>query len=1021
MAPRSLCLTCMLVLSLTGFALADEPTYRLPDPQIAAVTIDSDATESFLGIHLDTTGRLFVGGREGLFVYEPNSSGGYGPRQLLVRFANHTWVYDIAIRGNDLYVSTVSAIYLIPDAVTKREGLTPRRIIWGIPFGHVHQCFHDLDFGPEGDLYFSTGDPLTGYGDFHNRADHWGHWTWFCGPDNTKVEYNGVGGVFHVRPDGSNLKVVSHGTRNNVGLTFDSHWNLFTNDNDHESLPADYVPGRLLHVTPHAYFSWPRGWMPSKQPHRPDLLETMNDHLGRYVPVGEVDYEDAYLPAKYRHSLLVDRWGEHKLVYCPIEPRGASFKAEEHDLLLCRGDARPVGVAVGRGGRIFVTVCYMPANDSSPTYRSDIVMITRADDPGTHPFAGYDITKASVQKLYAELHEADWSRRHNAHEEILRRGGDALAEAPAQLGRCKPQDPATASLVWLVAASSSPDSGHALEALSTSPDADTRLQAINALAAFPTAGAIDHLFLKALNDKDPRIQLAGILAYFDRPASIPPAILDGPARSGDSYLRQAATMLIAQNAPLPQIQSLCQSPDAATRLAGLLAAGFRLTMPPTFGPVPDDLKLDDQAQAFSYTITTFYQSPPVDLRKLGRVGNYTMAQWWKQARHTDQQEQLFAVLEHLLGDPDKQVRFEAAFFLNLLNDPRTQPRLAQIQREYRPASLGPRQAVTEAWLAGPFPDQRRMFELSQPPEQGPIDLAAQYAVGTQSVSWKRLSQQGDAFRFDRLLRPMSDCSFYAYFRMESAKSQPAVLWIGSQQQVRIWQNGRQVWDNWAGRNFHRADDRIDLTLQGGSNDFLIRVHGGRTTMLSVDYEAAQPVHLTLPDQLDSQTLAKRLAEAKGADVLTEIPPQFAKIDWTQEYKRGNRAHGHQLFDSLGCSKCHAISNDAPGGGGPSLADAGKRFTVQYVVESILLPNKVVSPLFRWTVLRLNDGQVFNGLVIDETADKIDMRMPDTTLKTFSKSAVSARRQEDHSPMPQGLVRTPEELRDLLAFVLASDP
>src|SRR6185312_4567341 len=170
-----------------------------------------------------------------------------------------------------------------------------------------------------------------------------GHWTWFVQPEGTKVEYNGVGGVFRVHPDGSNFQVVARGLRNSVGLTFDSQWNLFTNDNDHESMPAQYVPGRLIHVTPHAYFSWPRGWTPEKQSHRPDLLETMNDHLGRYVPVGQADYEDSYLPEKYRHSLIVDRWGEHKLVYCPIEQRGASFKAEEHDLLLCKGDARPVG------------------------------------------------------------------------------------------------------------------------------------------------------------------------------------------------------------------------------------------------------------------------------------------------------------------------------------------------------------------------------------------------------------------------------------------------------------------------------------------------------------------------------------------------------------------------------------------------------------------------------------------------------------------------------------------------------
>jgi glucose/arabinose dehydrogenase len=50
------------------------------------------------------------------------------------------------------------------------------------------------------------------------------------------VPYTGVGGVFRVRPDGSNFRVVAGGLRGCFGLCFDPGWELFTNDNDHESL-----------------------------------------------------------------------------------------------------------------------------------------------------------------------------------------------------------------------------------------------------------------------------------------------------------------------------------------------------------------------------------------------------------------------------------------------------------------------------------------------------------------------------------------------------------------------------------------------------------------------------------------------------------------------------------------------------------------------------------------------------------------------------------------------------------------
>ena len=53
---------------------------------------------------------------------------------------------------------------------------------------------------------------------------------------------------------------------------------------------------------------------------------------------------------------------------------------------------------------------------------------------------------------------------------------------------------------------------------------------------------------------------------------------------------------------------------------------------------------------------------------------------------------------------------------------------------------------------------------------------------------------------------------------------------------------------------------------------------------------------------------------------------------------------------------------------PSLAEAGKRFTAPYVVESILLPSKQVADAFRATTLTLTDGRVLTGLVVNETAD-----------------------------------------------------
>src|SRR5262249_22067638 len=160
-------------------------------------------------------------------------------------------VIGLELRGDDLYVLTNTALYVVRGGRTRRDGLRPERLLWGLPLD-LHVSFHCLAWGPEGDLYLNHGDPLLNFGDF-SRPDHWGHWTLFHKSAGAKEgdwarrPYTGVGAVLRVRPDGSDLRVVSTGYRGLVGLAFDRNWNLFTNDNDHESLAHLYAPARLLH------------------------------------------------------------------------------------------------------------------------------------------------------------------------------------------------------------------------------------------------------------------------------------------------------------------------------------------------------------------------------------------------------------------------------------------------------------------------------------------------------------------------------------------------------------------------------------------------------------------------------------------------------------------------------------------------------------------------------------------------------------------------------------------------------
>ena len=140
---------------------------------------------------------------------------------------------------------------------------------------------------------------------------------------------------------------------------------------------------------------------------------------------------------------------------------------------------------------------------------------------------------------------------------------------------------------------------------------------------------------------------------------------------------------------------------------GVLAAGFRLTIPPVDAKLPDDAPLAPQQKEEANIILFADEKEPIDLRTLGRVGNYTVAEHWKALKHTDEQEQLFALLMERLDDTDDKVRLQAAHFLSLLNDPRSEPKIALVTANVQDKrlNLGKLEHLKpQVWMLGPVPD-----------------------------------------------------------------------------------------------------------------------------------------------------------------------------------------------------------------------------------------------------------------------------------------------------------------------------
>jgi putative heme-binding domain-containing protein len=135
-------------------------------------------------------------------------------------------------------------------------------------------------------------------------------------------------------------------------------------------------------------------------------------------------------------------------------------------------------------------------------------------------------------------------------------------------------------------------------------------------------------------------------------------------------------------------------------------------------------------------------------------------------------------------------------------------------------------------------------------------------------------------------------------------------------------------------------------------------------------------------------------------------------------QRGNAVRGERIFrrKELTCLKCHAIAG-AGGQVGPDLAGIGASAPVDYLIESILLPNKAVKENYHTLLVTTNDGRLFTGIKVRESATELVLR--DIEGRDL---AIPARSIEERgmgrSLMPDGLADglTRAEFADLVRFL-----
>ena len=137
----------------------------------------------------------------------------------------------------------------------------------------------------------------------------------------------------------------------------------------------------------------------------------------------------------------------------------------------------------------------------------------------------------------------------------------------------------------------------------------------------------------------------------------------------------------------------------------------------------------------------------------------------------------------------------------------------------------------------------------------------------------------------------------------------------------------------------------------------------------------------------------------GGKKVAELPP--AEVAKTAMESKGDAAAGERIFSSQGCIACHSVDPKAEQKG-PYLGASGAKFTRDYLIESILDPNKVVAQGFQTSMFKMKDGVAHMGFVTGEADGVVELRNIAGQVTKLKRVDVAEENHMPQSMMPPGL-------------------
>lgn len=136
--------------------------------------------------------------------------------------------------------------------------------------------------------------------------------------------------------------------------------------------------------------------------------------------------------------------------------------------------------------------------------------------------------------------------------------------------------------------------------------------------------------------------------------------------------------------------------------------------------------------------------------------------------------------------------------------------------------------------------------------------------------------------------------------------------------------------------------------------------------------------------------------------------------------RGDAKKGLVVFDRI-CGQCHVMH----GRGyevGPNITSNG-RGNFEQLIVSVFDPSLVIGEAYKSLTVLTKDGTVFTGLLVEQTPQKVVLRLQGNKLQTIPEEEIEEIKQNEKSLMPEGIEEqmTRQEMADLFALLSLEGP